>query len=68
MPRIGFIFKDLVPLEDIGTTVAPLLSYFKAERQAGESFCDFCDRKGLEDLTACAEKHTSADAASRGHE
>ena len=55
--RIGFIFKDMVPLDDIGTTVAPLLSYFKAERQSGETFGDFCARKGLADLTAFAETY-----------
>ena len=48
--RIGFIFQDQVPLEEIGTTVSPLLGYFKAERTDGESFGDFCARKGLEDL------------------
>ena len=48
--RIGFIFQDQVPLEEIGTTVSPLLGYFKSERTDGESFGDFCARKGLEDL------------------
>jgi sulfite reductase (ferredoxin) len=48
--RIGFIFQDQVPLEEIGMTVSPLLGYFKAERTDGESFGDFCARKGLEDL------------------
>ena len=54
--RIGFIFKDMVPLEDIGLTVAPLLSYFKAERQSGETFGEVCARNGLADLSAFAEK------------
>jgi sulfite reductase (ferredoxin) len=48
--RIGFIFQDQVPLEEIGTTVSPLLGYFKTERTDSESFGDFCARKGLEDL------------------
>jgi sulfite reductase (ferredoxin) len=48
--RIGFIYQDQVPLEEIGTTVSPLLGYFKSERTDGESFGDFCARKGLEDL------------------
>ena len=48
--RIGFIYQDQVPLEEIGATVSPLLGYFKAERANGESFGDFCARKGLEDL------------------
>ncbi|MDA0283224.1 MAG: NADPH-dependent assimilatory sulfite reductase hemoprotein subunit [Planctomycetota bacterium] len=48
--RIGFIYQDQVPLEEIGSTVSPLLGYFKSERTDGESFGDFCARKGLEDL------------------
>ncbi|NQV27658.1 MAG: NADPH-dependent assimilatory sulfite reductase hemoprotein subunit, partial [Rhodopirellula sp.] len=48
--RIGFIYQDQVPLEEIGATVSPLLGYFKSERTDGESFGDFCARKGLEDL------------------
>lgn len=49
---IGFIFKDIVPVDEVGKTVAPLLAYFKAERQPKELFGDFCARKGLEDLAA----------------
>ena len=48
--RIGFIFKDMVPQEDIGRTLSPLLGYFRTEREARESFGDFCHRKGLDDL------------------
>jgi len=54
--RVGFIYQDLVPLEDIAKTVSPLLGYFKAERQGAESFGDFCARKGLEDLQAFVAK------------
>lgn len=50
--RVGFIYADLVPMEEIASRVSPLLGYFKAERTAGESFGDFCNRKGLEDLQA----------------
>lgn len=52
--RVGFIFQDLVPLEEIAVSVSPLLGYFKEERQNGESFGDFCHRKGLDDLQAKA--------------
>lgn len=48
--RIGFIYQDQVPLEEIGTVVSPLLGYFRSERDGSESFGDFCARKGLEDL------------------
>jgi len=53
--RIGFIFKDMVPKEEIGEAVSPILGYFKEERENGESFGDFCHRKGLEDLLAKAD-------------
>lgn len=52
--RVGFIYKDLVPMEEIGATVSPLFGYFKAERNTGESFGDFCARKGQEDLERVA--------------
>ena len=53
--RLAFLYKDMVPLEEIASTVSPILGYFKQERSDGESFGDFCDRKGLDDLTAYAE-------------
>ncbi|TVS16137.1 MAG: NADPH-dependent assimilatory sulfite reductase hemoprotein subunit [Planctomycetaceae bacterium] len=54
--RLNFIYRELVPLEEIVPTLVPLLTYFKQDRMAGESFGDFCDRKGLEDLTAWANQ------------
>jgi sulfite reductase (ferredoxin) len=52
--RIAFLYKDLVPLEEIGETLAPLLVYFKDERTPGESFGNFCHRKGADALRAYA--------------
>lgn len=54
--RLNFIYRELVPLEEIVPTLVPLLTYFKQDRMAGESFGDFCHRKGLEDLTAWANQ------------
>ncbi len=54
--RLNFIYRDLVPLEQIVPTLVPLLTYFKQDRLAGESFGDFCHRKGLEDLTAWTDQ------------
>lgn len=54
--RLNFIYKDLVPGDEIAATLAPVLAYFKDERQLGESFGDFCHRKGAEDLLAWSEK------------
>ena len=48
--RMAYIYKDLIPEADIVTAVIPALNYYKANRQAGESFGDFCHRKGVADL------------------
>jgi len=52
--RLGFLYKDLVKLDDIVPTLVPLLEYFRQERVNGETFGDFCLRKGPEDLAAHA--------------
>jgi len=61
--RLNFIYKDLVPAEEVVSTLVPLLAYFKHERQEGETFGDFCHRKGQEDLANWAEQYQSAEAA-----
>ncbi len=50
--RLGFIYKDLIPLEHIVATLEPLFEVFKIEREDGETFGDFCSRAGLDQLTA----------------
>ncbi len=52
--RIGFIFEDMVPLEEIASRLSPLLSKYNSERTDGESFGDFCHRMGQEALTSAA--------------
>jgi sulfite reductase (ferredoxin) len=52
--RLGFIYKDMLPLEQIVPTLTPLLSAYKFERQGSESFGDFCTRKGPAALEAFA--------------
>lgn len=52
--RLCFIYKDMVPLDEIVPTLMPLLTAYKTERSGSESFGDFCARKGLEALEACA--------------
>jgi sulfite reductase (ferredoxin) len=44
--RLGFIHRDMVPLEDISKVLHPLLSKFSQLRQPGEGFGDFCTRVG----------------------
>jgi sulfite reductase (ferredoxin) len=52
--RLGFIYKDLVPLEGVVETLKPLFLAFREQRIEGESFGDFCNRMGLEQLSALA--------------
>ncbi|HUG93429.1 MAG TPA: NADPH-dependent assimilatory sulfite reductase hemoprotein subunit [Planctomycetaceae bacterium] len=58
--RLAFLYQDMVPLESIGETLAPLFARFKADRANGESFGDFCQRQGAETLRACAEPLATA--------
>lgn len=48
--RLNFQAKDLVPRSEIVSTLKPLLVRFKAERVPSESFGDFCDRLGQEQV------------------
>jgi sulfite reductase (ferredoxin) len=54
--RLNRIYKDLVPAEEVVPTLLPLFAYFKEARQEGESFGDFCEREGFENL----ESHTES--------
>lgn len=55
--RLNAIYKDLVPGEEIAATLVPVLAYFKHERTAGETFGDFCHRKGVEELARWSEQY-----------
>jgi sulfite reductase (ferredoxin) len=48
--RLNFVYRDLVPLEQIVPTLVPLLHQFRQERIPDETFGDFCARKGIEGL------------------
>lgn len=50
--RLGFVYRDMVPMDDIVPVLVPLLTAFRAERRPGESFGDFCCRKGREEIAA----------------
>lgn len=52
--RLNFVYEDLVPTDGIVPLLAPLLTYYRATRRNGESFGDFCHRKGPDDLRARA--------------
>jgi sulfite reductase (ferredoxin) len=48
--RLGVIYKDLVPLEEITSTLLPVFTQFKNDRMTGEAFGDYCARIGVENL------------------
>jgi sulfite reductase (ferredoxin) len=58
--RLNTVYKDLVPFEEITATLTPLFVAFKQHRQPGETFGDFCDRAGIDQLKAWAESFTAA--------
>lgn len=55
--RLNFIHRDLVPTGELVPTLVPLFVYFKQSRLEGESFGDFCHRKGKEDLLAWSQAY-----------
>ena len=57
--RLNFIYKDLVPGDEIVPTLVPVLTYFKQHRQPGETLGDFCHRKGAADLLAWCEQYAA---------
>ena len=50
--RLNIEFKDYVPYDQVVAELVPVFARFKAERMPGESFGDFCDRVGVEDLAS----------------
>lgn len=56
--RLNFLYKDLVPTEEVIPCLAAVLGYFAEARQGPESFGDFCHRIGKDGLLA----HCDADA------
>jgi sulfite reductase (ferredoxin) len=48
--RLNTEFKDYVPYAQVVDELIPVLRRFKAERADGESFGDFCDRLGIDEL------------------
>ena len=60
--RLNRIYQDLVPSEEVAPTLLPLFAYFKQDRQDGESFGDFCERKGFDDLRENTQSDTQTEA------
>lgn len=61
--RLNFVYKDLTLEEEIVPTLTPVFLYFKQAREAGESFGDFCSRKGAEDLLDWTSRYAAAQTA-----
>jgi sulfite reductase (ferredoxin) len=64
--RLAFPLQDLVPQAQIVPLLTPLLACFKDARQPGESFGDFCQRLGLQDLQALIPESVSQSGRTRG--
>jgi hypothetical protein len=60
--RMNFLYKDLVPADEVVAALVPPLVYFKQSREEGESFGDFCDRMGKDALLAFAEKFAAGES------
>ena len=60
--RLAYLYRDMVPKSEIVPTLTPVFGYYKSDRQTGESFGDFCLRKGKEDLESFAAKWTDSNA------
>ena len=58
--RLNWIYKDLVPAAEVVATLIPLFRYFKQDHKKGETFGDFCERKGLDALRAWSEQEAGA--------
>ncbi|HMC11322.1 MAG TPA: NADPH-dependent assimilatory sulfite reductase hemoprotein subunit, partial [Pirellulaceae bacterium] len=58
--RLNFVYKDMVPEEEVTATLAPVFVYFKHAREPGETLGDFCLRKGTDDLAAFADANAAA--------
>ena len=48
--RLAYIYKDAVPQAEIASTLTVALRHYKANKLSGESFGDFCHRKGQAEL------------------
>jgi sulfite reductase (ferredoxin) len=48
--RLNVEFKDYIPFERVVAELVPVFTRYKAERRPDETFGDFCDRVGVEEL------------------
>lgn len=58
--RLNTIYKDMIPSDEIVSTLIPVFAHFKHERLPDETFGDFCHRKGPTDLAEWADRYLAA--------
>lgn len=58
--RLNTIYKDLIPFEEVVPTLVPVFLAFKQHRQGAETFGDFCNRVGNEQLIGWADDYATA--------
>ena len=61
--RLNFLYRDLVAEQEIVPTLLPVFAYYKQDRHDGETFGDFCHRKGRADLLTWAADHATSATA-----
>ncbi len=53
--RLNSEFKDYIPFDRVVAELVPVFTRYKSERFVDESFGDFCDRLGVEDLAGAPQ-------------
>jgi sulfite reductase (ferredoxin) len=53
--RLNYIYRDMVPTDEVVPVLSRVLRHFAATRQSGESLGDFCHRVGKDGLLAACE-------------
>ncbi len=66
--RLARPFVERLHVDRLEEGLEPLFVYFKRDRKAGESFGDFCDRKGIDDLQRFAANYQPAAPPAKGEE
>ncbi|MBE9068384.1 sulfite reductase, ferredoxin dependent [Leptolyngbya cf. ectocarpi LEGE 11479] len=62
--RLAQPYMQKMNIDDLETTLEPMLAFFKKDRQPSESFGDFCDRIGFEALRDFSTSYVPAKGAS----
>jgi sulfite reductase (ferredoxin) len=57
--RLGYIFKDLVPFEQLASSLVEVFTAYKLHRQPEESVGDFCERVGKDQLLSLVTSQTA---------